>query len=125
MPDFAELKRRSRQALHAAMSIPAYYFSSPDAEPLQVRVRTHIKNPQMQGDLKGTNLNYAEMTEAPTKLILDTREVPDPQRGSIFVLSPSEGYIVDHADPAYRETVTVEVSVLSAQELEGLPYPGS
>jgi hypothetical protein len=125
MPDFAELKRRSRQALHAALSFRAYYFSSPDAEPLEVHVRTHVKNPQMQGDLKGTNLSYAEMTEAPTRLVLDTREVSDPQRGSIFVLSPSEGYIVDHAEPAYRETITVQVSPLSAQELDGLPYPGS
>lgn len=125
MPDFAELKRRSRQALHAAMSFPAFYYADPDAEPILVRVRTHIKNPMMQGDMKGTNLSYAEMAEAPTKLVLDIREVPDPPRGAVVVLSPDEGYLVDNAHPPYRETVTVEVSTLTPEELQGLAYPGS
>lgn len=120
---FADLKHRSREKLHAAMSFPAFYYGGPAFEPVSVTVRTHIKSGALQGDLKGTNLSYAEQVEAPTKLILLESDVPSPLRGDRIVLSAQEGYEVDVAHPPYRGTVTVEVSPLDASVLALLEGP--
>jgi hypothetical protein len=120
---FADLKRRSREKLHAAMSFHAIYYGGPTFEPVPVMVRTHIKSGALQGDLKGTNLSYAEQIEAPTKLILLESDVPAPLRGDRIVLSPQEGYEVDLAHPPYRGTVTVEVTPLDGAALASLEGP--
>lgn len=120
---FADLKRRSREKLHAAMSFPAIYYGGPNFDPVPVTVRTHIKSGALQGDLKGTNLSYAEQVEAPTRLILLESDVPAPARGDRIILSNQEGYEVDLAHPPYRGTVTVEVSPLDSAVVAMLEGP--
>ena len=70
-----EIKTNARRALHTAMRVPASYYATPATAPVLVNVRVHSKMVQ-QGDLKGTNLNYAEREEIAPKLVFDTRKSP-------------------------------------------------
>lgn len=121
---FRELKNRSRDKLHDALSFPAAYSPGPDAPARRVRVRTHIKTPFMQGDLKGTNLSYAETVEGPMKLVVRTADFPENLlRGQTFMLSRTEGYGVDTVHPPYHGTITVEVYPLTPQQMAALESP--
>lgn len=121
---FRQLKERSRDKLHRALSYPAAYAAGPGQAARLVRVRTHIKNPFMQGDMKGTNLSYAETAEAQITLVLWAADYPAPiQRGHTFVLDREEGYFVDNVHPPYRGTITVEVSPLTAAQVAALDAP--
>jgi hypothetical protein len=123
MPGFADLKARSRRKLHDALSYPAVFYATADADPKLIRVRKHITNPAMQGDMKGTNLSYAEIAESVAKLLFLTEDVPDLARGSIVVFD-DETFLVDNALPPYNSTTAAEVKPAPAGAYDALTKPG-
>lgn len=117
-----EIKTKSRRALHTAMRVPASFYASSDSTPVLVHVRVH-SDEVMQGDLKGTNLNYAEREEITPKLVFDREEVTMPPRNSIIIISATEGYRVGQTEVPDGITVKAEVSRLSLPELADKTLP--
>ena len=118
-----EIKTNARQALHAAMRVPASFYATPIAAPVLIHVRVHTKMTE-QGDLKGTNLNYAEREEVAPKLVFDRSEVALPPRNGMVIISAEEGYRIGQAEPPDGITITAEVSRLSSADLAGKTLPG-
>lgn len=119
-----EIKTKARRALHQAMRVPASYYESPTATPRLVYVRVHTKDNLAQGDLKGTNFNYAEREEVALKLVFDRSEVANPPRNGLIVISAEEGYRIGQTEPPDGITIMAEVSRLSVSELAGKTLPG-
>lgn len=90
-------------------------------------MRTHYAGKRV-GDLAGTNLSYAEQLEHPTELIfwnddLTTAGIAGIERGNIVIFTETEGYYIDVANPKDGETIKVEVSPLSVDDLQGKELP--
>lgn len=110
------------------MSRPAsFYEDSTDTEPTTLDVRTHYAGKRV-GDLAGTNLSYAEQLEHPTELVfwladLVDNAIPDLARGNLVIFTATEGYYIDVAHPNDGQTIKVEVSPLSVDDLQGKQLP--
>lgn len=123
----AELKARSRLALHRQMSRSAsFYETSGTATPETIDVRTHYAGKRV-GDLAGTNLSYAEQLEHPTELIFWNDDLVTAgvtlDRGNRVIFSATEGYRVDVAHPKDGQTQKVEVTPMNVASLTGLTLP--
>lgn len=120
---FRSIKETARRALHGFMGQPASYYVTPSADPVLVTVRPHSKRGQI-GDLPGTNLNYAETFDRKEQVVFWAEQVPAPAKGSLVVLSATEGYWVDTTEPRDGQTITANVVFATAEELAGLTLPG-
>lgn len=117
-----EIKTAARRALHQAMRVPASYYETPLSTPRLVHVRVHSKMVE-HGDLKGTNLNYAEIQDVAPKLVFDREEVDNPSAKGLIIISAEEGYRIGHTEPKDGITITASVSRLSAADLVGKTLP--
>lgn len=123
----AELKARSRLALHRHMERSAsFYENSGTSAPETIGARIHYAGKRV-GDLAGTNLSYAEQIEHPTELVfwngdLTTAGV-ELDRGNRVIFSETEGYYVDVAHPKDGETQKAEVTPMNVSSLNGLTLP--
>lgn len=117
-----EIKAQARRDLHQAMQVPAAYYVAAGAAPELISVRVHSKATQ-QGDLKGTNLNYAEREEVEPKLVFDRAEVANPPRNGLVIISATEGYRIGQTEPPDGMTVKAAVSRLEAPEMVGKTLP--
>lgn len=123
MESFRDLKLRSRRALHEAMKVPAIYYARPGSAPALIHVRPHTA-PRLQGDMKGTNLSYAEVWESPTTVIFDVEEVGQiVPRNAVVIVGLTEAFLVDHDRVAYNVTVTAEVKPAEPHTLIGKLLP--
>lgn len=104
------------------MRVPASYYATPDATPVLIYVRVHTKWVQ-QGDLKGTNLTYAEQEERAPKLIFMRSEVALPPRNALVVVAADEGYRVGQTEQPDGLTITADATPLTAAEMVGLTLP--
>lgn len=118
-----EIKTKARRDLHKAMQVPASYYESAAATPRLIHVRVHTKWVE-QGDLKGTNLSYAETEDKAPRIIFDRAEVAMPPRNSYVVISAEEGYRIGQTEPFDGITITAEAAVMTATELAGKTLPG-
>lgn len=121
----ADVKAASRQALHEFMARPASFYDASGAllaGPITARRHDAPKN---VGDLAGTNLSYAEQIERPTTVILWRSELSGVtlKRGCLVIFEADEGWYVDTVEPRDGQTVTVQVSPLSASDLNGKTLP--
>lgn len=117
-----EIKTKARRALHTAMQVPASFYETPVATPRLIHVRVHSKWIE-QGDLKGTNLNYAETEDLAPRIVFDRAEVANPARNSLVVISAEEGYRVGQTEPVDGITITAEAARMTAAELSGKTLP--
>lgn len=117
-----DIRKTARRGLHEAMRVPASYYETEAATPRLIYVRVHSKMIQ-QGDLKGTNLNYAEREEESPHVLFDRAEVDNPPRGAMVILSDSEGYRTGATEPPDGITVKAEVARMRAAELVGKTMP--
>lgn len=105
------------------MKVPATYYEAPGSAPVLVHVRPHTQT-AMQGDMTGTNLNYAQIHESPTKVIFDVTEVGTVvPRNAVVIVSLEEAFVVDNDQVAYNVTVTAEVKPADAITLIGKALP--
>ena len=116
------IKLKARRDLHNAMKVPASYYSDDATYVGLIHVRVHTKWTQ-QGDLKGTNLNYAETEDATPKVLFDRLEVASPPRNCYVVISAAEGYRINQTKPADGEFITAECAPMTAAELAGKVLP--
>jgi len=123
---FAEVQATARTALHEFMSREASFYASAAATPETITARRH-NAPKLVGDLAGTNLSYAEVQERPTTVVLWAAELEaagtSVSRGSLIIFTATEGWYVDHTSPADDETITVDVTPMSASDLDGKMLP--
>lgn len=118
-----DIRDTARGALHSTMSVPASYYSDPATYVGTVNVRLHTRSIK-QGDLKGTNLNYAEIEEIAPKLVFLRSEVSNPPRGGFIVFAADEGYVIGPAEPPHGITVKASAAPMSAAQLAGKILPG-
>lgn len=123
----AELKARSRLALHRHMARQAsFYETSGTVVPEVFDVRTHYAGKRV-GDLAGTNLSYAEQLEQPTELVFWNEDLTAAgvslERGNRVIFSASEGFYVDVAHPKDGLTQKVEVTPMNPSAIVGLTLP--
>ena len=118
-----EIKTAARRALHQRMRVPASYYETPSSTPRLIYVRVHSEMVE-HGDLKGTNLNYAEVKEIAPTLVFEREEVAIPAVKGLVIISATEGYRIGPCEPADGITIKAEVSRLSAQDLAGKTLPG-
>lgn len=104
------------------MQVPASYYADGVTYVGTVHVRVHTKWTQ-QGDLKGTNLNYAETEDVAPKIVFNREEVSLPPRNSYVVISAEEGYRINQTKPADLFTITAEAAPMTAAELSGKVLP--
>lgn len=119
-----EIKAKARGDLHLAMRVPVAYVAPGGAIHTGVHARVHSKFDAL-GDLQGTSLNYAERIETVPKLVFWRAEIDLPvlKQQGIVVVSATEGYRLNTAEPPDLATVTWLVTILKAADLVGLPTP--
>lgn len=120
---FYEMKRRARRQLHDAMSVPAFYFADPKDKTswVLVSVRVHYKFDPL-GDMKGTNLEYAERQEVIPRLIFDNNEIT-PRNPAVVSVRHNEAYQVDNTLPPDDFTTTAEAPRMPANLAALYPHP--
>lgn len=121
----ADIKARSRQALHDFMARPASFYSSTGVlldDPITARRHDEHK---VVGDLAGTNLSYAETNERPTEIVLWRAQIEGVslRRGCLIIFAEDEGWFVDNVHKPDGLTIKVEVSEMSASDLDGKTLP--
>ncbi len=121
----AEIKANARQVLHDFMARPASFYESTGAllaDPITAR---RHDAPKVVGDLAGTNLSYAETHERPTTVVLWKAQLATVtlRRGCLIIFAADEGWFVESVKPADGQTITVEVSEMSATALVGKTLP--
>lgn len=122
MASFRDIKRKARRDLHSVMRVPALYIATPTDDPVPVFVRVH-QSFNALGDVKGTNLSYAERQEITPRIVLMRDEVDAPVRDAVISVEAGEAYRIDHVLPADDISVTVEVIKMKTSETTGLPLP--
>jgi hypothetical protein len=117
-----QIKDKARRDLHQAMRVPASYYSDPATYAGTIHVRVHTKW-VAHGDLKGTNLNYAESEDAAPRIVFDRDDVANPPRNGFVVISATEGYRIGQTEPPDGFTITAECARMTATELAGKVLP--
>lgn len=124
----ADVKAKARKPLHDFMSRAASFYEDGSDSPSDpsITARRHDV-PKMVGDLAGTNLSYAETHERPTTVVLWRDQLTTAgvqvRRGALIIFTATEGWHVDTVLPPDNQTVTVEVTPLSAADLNGKQLP--
>jgi len=122
MGKFRQRMREGRRTLHEHMSVPALYFADPSVDdPILITVRVHEKWVAL-GDLKGTNFNYAEVSDIAPRIIFLRSEI-EPERGYLVSVEPGVAFRIDNVLPPDDITVTATVIALSPDDTVGLPVP--
>ena len=122
----ADVKALARQPLHDFMARAAVLHSPTDVVVGNITARLHDASKKV-GDLAGTNLSYAEQMERPTTLVLWLAQIEDLgytlKRHCTVVFGTEEGFRIAVVHPADNQTVTVEVTPMSATDLAGKTLP--
>lgn len=125
------IRQAARKALHDMMSRPAVLYLETEnyAIPYGITARYHAK-PGLVGDLKGTNLSYAETHDDVERLVLWCEELIPlvgptsiPPRRSLIFFDATESYWVDNVRPVYGQTVTVEITRAENREVDLIVNP--
>lgn len=116
-----DIKARARRDLHNGMKVAASFYETSAATPRLISVRVHTKFNQQEGDLKGTNLNFAEKEAEKLKLLFFREEVSLPPRNGLVIISLTEGYRLGQADPPDGLSIKVHVTVMKPEEIAAMP----
>lgn len=132
MTVWTDTKLKARQKVHETFAIDVVFYSSEAASPAVpddvVSVRIHDKQ-KMVGDLAGTNLSYAEVSERPTVAILHLDDLAGRslKRGVLLIgydyYGNKFGFFVDVVDPVDGMTQTAQLSPLQPSDLVGKLFP--
>lgn len=121
MAGWRDLRQRARRTLHEVFKVPALYYSPAAVVPTGHFVRVHEKFDAV-GDLAGTNMSYAEGVE-PLPRIVFVDESFTPARGSVVIVSATEGYRLEYADPKDDISHTAPAVRLTTEELTEFETP--
>lgn len=121
---FREEKLKMRRRLHEKMQVPALYLTDiDDYVGTEVTVRLHTKYMAL-GDQKGTSFNSAELEAVSPKIIVWPEQLNCKiVKNNVISVSKGEAYNVEYVEEPDGPTVTVHVTMLSAEESKGLPVP--
>lgn len=119
-----DIKAQARTDLHNGMQVRIAYYETAASPALVTRCRV-LSKVEQAGELKGTNLSYAETVETiPTLIFLLADNVPV-ARNAIIVVASDEGYQIDHIEPTDVVTVTAKAKRMRAEEFASLLPPPS
>ncbi|UUV43209.1 head-tail attachment protein [Rhodobacter phage RcCWillis] len=121
MANWREQKRKALGDVHRQFQLPAVYLSHAGGTPIPVRVRLHRKNAQSQPLQVGDWVDAASNVDLNDRIIFEAAVVEGMVLTSAYaIFSPSEGYNTGPSSPAKDGYIAVEVSPMSARELEKL-----
>lgn len=114
-----KVKNKGREKVHDIMSreatcLPPSLAGQP-REAFTVRIRVFEKLAP-QGNISG-GMNYAEREESLPRILAMHSDVRL-KRGMIFILSESEGYRIDTADPPDGITISADALRLTEEEVK-------
>lgn len=121
MSALRDIKARARGDLHRTMSVPALYFSTPEAAHLDVTVRLHTKDGAL-GKLQG--MDPATRVEVSPKIIFLLSEVSPITNSVVKILAAEsfsgadEHYRIKTTQPPDGITVEAEVTLMSAAQVQ-------
>lgn len=125
MSNLRDIKRNARRDLHEAMSIPALFLATVDDPGTPITVRIHSKWDAL--GMQGAENGLASRRELKPKILFMRSELAaaeiEIKRNAIVSVEPGEAYRLDNADAPDDISVTFFVTVLSATEAAGLPFP--
>lgn len=116
------VREKARRALHTAMRVPAHVYEPGETIPRRLYVRVHRKWLE-QGDLKGTNFNYAEVEEKNPRVVFMREDIANPTRNTLVIVAADEGYRLGQTEPPDGITITAEAVPMTAREFEGREPP--
>jgi hypothetical protein len=116
-----DIKARARRDLHNLAKVAASFYETSAAVPRLIHVRVHTKFNQQEGDLKGTNLNFAEKEAEKPKLLFFREQVNMPPRNGLVIISADEGYRIGQAEPADGLSIKAAVVQLKPEEIAAMP----
>jgi len=117
-----EIKAQARGDLHRAMRVPMVYLAPNGDEHRGYFCRIHSQNKAL-GDMQGTSLNYAERTEVVPRVLFWIDQMPPVSARGRVVISKTEGWRLNNADPRDGATVTWQATPIPVAELADLPVP--
>lgn len=105
------------------MKVPALYYphGDPDEEPKFFYIREHYSIAPA-GSLSGWS-GAAEMQDFDPRLIIDVRDMIDPDRDSVFALRPNIAYAVESVEPPDGLFQKVYVSRLATAQAGSYKNP--
>lgn len=97
---FADIKERSRQAVHAAFAVPCQYRETPSSDPVGLMARLHTRI--VVGGAQGGA--YATITEGVTRAIFNRDELADKtivlkRNGLVTFTDYGLTFVLDVRDP--------------------------
>lgn len=129
-----DVKRAARQNVHTTFTVRALYVSSlpydsaSDDAP-EITCRIHEKQAPL-GDQAGTSLNSAEVFEPIPRAVFWRDNLTEAgveiDRGGVISVADGEAYRLDTIHPHDHETVTADITRLTAAQLAAagtLPIP--
>lgn len=124
MFDKRDLQRRSRAALHTAMSVPAIYHSPDRMTTVACTIRV-LDRQKAFGDMVGFDYDPAERVASVPEVICLAEELT-PERGGVFSVAADEQHQVETVMPRDGITFTAQVSLRSSSKVaaEPLDHPG-
>lgn len=116
-----DIKSQARRDLHEGMRVAASFYLNAATYVGTVHVRVHTKFNQREGDLKGTNFNFAEKETEQPKLLFFRDELNNPPRNGLIIISMDEGYRLGQTDPADGLSVKAHVTPMKPEEIAAIP----
>jgi len=128
-----ETLTEARAVVHDTMKVPVILLASlasvndsNSTDVAQLFARIHNSDKAL-GDQAGTSLNSAERYEPIQRAIFWVAELTAAgvtlDRNMVISVLAGEAYNIDTVRPQDRETITVEITRLDAEDSAGLPLP--
>jgi hypothetical protein len=115
MTNWRDTLRPMRRIVHGTMNIPALYLRAAGQTPQRVNVRLHRRFDTSAVD--GVGEGYAGMLDMDPRLVFARNEVAMPERDSIVILSATEMYDVQSAEPPDDEYVKAHSRPMPASQM--------
>lgn len=118
MGNWRDIKKIARGKVHGTFAIPAIYLTHITGTPVRANVRVHTKIATNENDFTwpGTS-GYVEMQP---RIVFDALEVPDVLGKALVIVSATEMYRVDLAEPNREGFIATQCVGLSPLECQSV-----
>lgn len=129
MSVFREHKRRARQQIHNRLAEPALYLSAPDAVPVPVTVRLHLRFDTL-GELLTVSAGFADRQELTPRIIFWNDQGVAPRNNGIVITRDLGAFRIGSDCAPDDVTTAAQVAQVSDTQLsrygwdKSLPYLG-
>lgn len=108
---FRDQKRKARRQLHQRLAEPVLYLTDPDATPVEITVRLHLRFDAL-GELLTVSAGFADRQELTPRIIFMNDQI-NPKRNAIVVTKDMGAFNVQTDIAPDDITTAAEVSQVS------------